>query len=50
MVLKMHIMEMNELKLLSNELSGRGERIWHSQGKVTARNFVVWLTWEPGTD
>ena len=40
MVLKTHIIEISELKL----------HIWHSLGKVTARNLAVWLTQEPKTD
>ena len=42
--------EMNELKLLSNELSGGGDTYGMSVGKVTARNLSVWLTREPKTD
>ena len=33
MVLKVHIIEMNELKLLSNELSGEGDAYGVAWGK-----------------
>ena len=33
MVLKTHIIKMNELKLLSNELSGRGDTYGVARGK-----------------
>ena len=42
--------EMNELKLLSNELSGRDNAYRMSPGKVTARNLLVLSTQEPKTD
>ena len=49
-VLKTHIIDMNELKLLSNRLSGRGDAYSIAGTKVTTRNLVVWSTQEPSTD
>ena len=50
MVLKTHIMQIKELKLLINKLSGRGEALMKPTESHSWGLKAVLMTQEPGTD